>query len=46
MALWLNAQDHLKEKELVAAIDALRPPLKKCTEAVTELRDGIIRRTR
>lgn len=45
VAHWLNAKGHLKDKDLLAVIDELRPTVKQCYAIVKELKDGIVRRT-
>lgn len=46
VAYWLNAKDHLKDKEFLAAIEELRPAVKQCYAIVKELHHGLVRRTR
>lgn len=46
VAHWLNAKGSLKDKELLAAIEELRPAVKQCYAIVKELKDGIVQRNR
>jgi hypothetical protein len=42
----LNAKGQLKDKDLTAALNELRPAVKKCYETLEELKHGIVRRVR
>lgn len=46
VAHWLNIKGSLKDKELLAALDELRPAVKQCCATVKEMKDGIIQRVR
>lgn len=46
VAHWLNAKGSLKDPELLAALDDLRPTVKQCYAIAKELKNDIVQRGR